>query len=135
DHDRSDRGHADAHPERQLGVPRHRRHAALQAQGARRRDPPAGGLHRRLVGGRRPRRRPGQAPVDRPEVRAEPGALDRRPAPRVQARAAGVRQVHRHAEGARRARRRDHLHVHRPADRPAGDQAQDGRGSPRLRLV
>ena len=37
--------------------------------------------------------------------------------------------------GARRPRRRDHLDVVRPADRPAGRQEGRGRGSPRLRLV
>ena len=46
DDDRSDRRHAHASAQRQLGVPRPRRHAALQAQGHDRRDPPAGGLHR-----------------------------------------------------------------------------------------
>ena len=112
DDDRPDRRHADASAQRQLGVPRHRGHAALEDQGAHRRDPPAGGLHRRLDRRGR-RRRARQDAVDRPEVRPEPRALDRRPAPGLQARPAGLREGDQPAAGARRPRRRDHLDVAR----------------------
>ena len=52
-----------------------------------------------------------------------------------QAGPAGLREGDQPAQGARRPRRRDHLHVGRSADRPAGRQAGRRRGSPRLRLV
>ncbi|CAA9221345.1 MAG: SSU ribosomal protein S8p (S15Ae), partial [uncultured Blastococcus sp.] len=136
DDDRPDRGHADASAERQPGVPRLRCHAVLQAQDAHRRDPPAGGLHRRLDRQRRRERRQHlQAAGDRPEVRPEPRAQHRRRPARVQARSPGLREVDRTAQGARRARRGDHLDVDRAADRQAGEQEGRGWGSPRLRLV
>ena len=73
--------------------------------------------------------------VDRPEVRPQPRAEHRRRPARLQARSAGVRQVDLPAQGARRPGRGDHLHVHRAADRQAGEQEGRGWGSPRLRLV
>ena len=72
---------------------------------------------------------------DRPEVRAEPGALDRGCPARVQARPSRVREEHGAAQGARRPGRRDHLDLVRSADRPRGRKEAGRRGSPRLRLV
>src|ERR671927_518368 len=51
---------------------------------------------------------------------------------RLEARAAGVREGRRAAARPRRARRRNHLDIRRPADRQASSQAWSGRGSPRL---
>ena len=48
---------------------------------------------------------------------------------------AGVRALHRAAQGARRAGRRHHLDLDRSADRPSGRQEEGRRGSSRLRLV
>src|SRR5664279_1265024 len=55
DNDRSDRGHADAAAQRELVVPRRGGDAALQAEGAHRRNPQAGGVHRGLLCRRCPR--------------------------------------------------------------------------------
>ena len=53
----------------------------------------------------------GKTLVDHPQVRPEPGAVARgRPAD-LQAGPAGVREVDQPAQGARRSRDRDHLHV------------------------
>ncbi len=60
---------------------------------------------------------------------------DRRPEAHLQARPAGVRQVHRAAEGARRNGDCDHLHLAGSADRQRGQVQVRGRRSPRLRLV
>ena len=57
--------------------------AALQAQGARRRDPPAGGLHRRLVGDRR-------RPTTR---RASCSSIDLKYGPNRERTIAGLRRV------------------------------------------
>ncbi|CAA9266328.1 MAG: SSU ribosomal protein S8p (S15Ae), partial [uncultured Actinomycetospora sp.] len=132
DDDRPDRGHAHAHPQRQLGVPRERDHAAQQAQGPRGAGPARAGLHRRLPHRGRHRRAVARG---RPEVRPEPRAQHRRHQARVEAGPARLREVRRAPAGARRPRRRDHLDVLGPADRPPGTPATDGRGSPRLRLV
>ena len=136
DDDRPDRRHAHPSAQRQLGVPRDawpcrtskiKTHIAeiLQQQGY------IAGWH--VDDPRSDRGR--QDPRARPEVRPQPRALDRRRPPHLQARSAGLRQVDGHAARPRRARRRDHLDVVRPADRPAGHQEGRRWGSPRLRLV
>ena len=66
---------------------------------------------------------------------AEPRALDRRRPADLQARPAGVREVDRPAQGARRPGDRDHLDVPGSADRQAGPPHKRGRRSRRLRLV
>ena len=126
DDDRPDRRHAHASAQRQLGVPRHRGHAVLEDQDAHRRDPPAGGLHRRLV--RRGRRRRVRARRSSSTLKYGPnrersiaGHPRGSPSP-----ACGSTPRRPTCPGARRPRRRDHLDVGRPADRPAGRQAQVG---------
>ena len=136
DDDRPDRGHAHASAQRQPGVPRLgvpcrrsklKTHIAeiLQQEGY------IAGWTVNDVEGRPAPARAGR----RPEVRPQPGAQHRRRPARLQARPAGLREVDRPAQGARRPGRGDHLHVDRAADRPAGEQEGRGRGSPRLRLV
>ncbi len=76
--------------------------------------------------------RVGKSLVVAAQVRPEPRAQHRRPAPGVQARSAGVREVHQSAAGARRPGRGDHLHVLGPAHRPSGshDRAWAAKSSP-----
>ena len=81
-----------------------------------------------IAGWTRRGRRGRQEPRDGAEVRADPGALDRRPAPGLQARPAGLREEGQPASGPGRTGRRDHLDV-RPAcmtDKQAGKRGVGG---------